>query len=87
MTAHLGHTNMIATAAWLPWILLALEELYLNLRWRWVELGASFIALLFFAGGPQVTFYALMVAGRTGASHSGFVRRGNAVGDSYAELR
>src|SRR5262249_22886129 len=66
MTAHLGHTNLIATAAWLPWVLLALEELYLNLRWRWVALGASFIALLFFAGGPQVTCYALMVAGAYG---------------------
>jgi Dolichyl-phosphate-mannose-protein mannosyltransferase/Bacterial membrane protein YfhO len=66
MTAHLGHTNLIATGAWLPWVLLALEELYLNLRWRWVALGASFIALLFFAGGPQVTFYALMVAGAYG---------------------
>jgi hypothetical protein len=66
MTAHLGHTNLIASGAWLPWILLALEELYLNLRWRWVALGALFIALLFFAGGPQVTFYALMVAGAYG---------------------
>src|SRR5215475_10613209 len=28
MTAHLGHTNLIATGAWLPWVLLALEELY-----------------------------------------------------------
>src|SRR5262245_42208311 len=63
MTAHLGHTNLIAAGAWLPWVLLALEELYLKLRWRWVALGASFIALLFFAGGPQVTCYALMVAG------------------------
>src|SRR5262245_64204248 len=66
MTAHLGHTNLIATGAWLPWVLLALEELYLNLRWRWVALGASFIGLLFFAGGPQVTCYALMVAGAYG---------------------
>src|SRR5262245_15822800 len=66
MTAHLGHTNLIATGAWLPWVLLALEEFYLNLRWRWVALGASFIALLFFAGGPQVTCYALMVAGAYG---------------------
>src|SRR5262249_30305345 len=66
MTAHLGHTNLIATGAWLPWVLLALEELYLNLRWRWIALGASFIALLFFAGGPQVTCYALMVAGAYG---------------------
>src|SRR5262245_10433865 len=66
MTAHLGHNNLIAAGAWLPWVLLALEELYLNLRGRWVALGASFIALLFFAGGPQVTCYSIMFAGAYG---------------------
>lgn len=40
MVAHLGHTNMIATAAWLGWNMLAMEELYQSFRWRWVGLGA-----------------------------------------------
>ena len=66
MTAHLGHTNLIAAAAWLPWILLAVEELYLNLRWRWVALGASFIALQLLAGEPQMTCYSIIVAGSYG---------------------
>jgi hypothetical protein len=35
MTVHLGHTNLIAAGALLPRVLLALEELYLNLRWSW----------------------------------------------------
>src|SRR5262249_55580212 len=35
MTAHLGHTSRIAAAIWLPWILLAVENLYQRLTWRW----------------------------------------------------
>jgi hypothetical protein len=66
MIAHLGHTNRIAAAAWLPWVLLAIEELYLNARWRWVALGAVFVALQFFAGEPQMTFYSALVAGAYG---------------------
>src|SRR5262245_32225207 len=66
MAAHLGHTNRIAAAAWLPWVLLAIEELYLNLRWRWVALGASFVALQLFAGEPQMTCYTIIVAGAYG---------------------
>ena len=28
MIAHIGHTSRIAAAAWLPWVLLALEKIY-----------------------------------------------------------
>ncbi len=63
MVAHLGHTNRINAAAWLPWILLAVEELYAQARWRWVTAGALFIALQIFAGDPQTTFYTAMLAG------------------------
>jgi 4-amino-4-deoxy-L-arabinose transferase-like glycosyltransferase len=66
MSAHLGHTNRVAAAAWLPWVLLAIEQLYLSLRWRWVALGAVFIALQLFAGEPQMTFYTVLVAGAYG---------------------
>lgn len=66
MLTHLGHTNRIAAAAWLPWILLAVEELYRQARWRWVCLGALFIALQFLAGEPQMSCYTLMVAGAYG---------------------
>lgn len=61
MLTHLGHTNRIAAAAWLPWILLAIEELCQAARWRWVCLGALFIALQIFAGEPQMSCYTLMV--------------------------
>ncbi len=63
MIAHLGHTNRTNAAAWLPWILLAVEELYVCVRWRWVTLGALFIALQIFAGEPQMVLYTGMVAG------------------------
>ncbi|HMV46801.1 MAG TPA: YfhO family protein [Blastocatellia bacterium] len=86
MVAHLGHTNRINAAAWLPWILLAVESCWANCQfasfaasefaaepaqknlsrnrrlWRWVTLGAVFIALQMFAGEPQMTFYTALVA-------------------------
>ncbi len=63
MMAHLGHTSRIAAAAWLPWILLAIEHLYLRATWRWIALGAAFIALQLFAGEPQMNFYTVLVCG------------------------
>jgi hypothetical protein len=66
MIAHLGHTSRIAAAAWAPWILLALEEIYLGARWRWVALGALFIALQLFAGEPQMNCYTYIVSGAYG---------------------
>ncbi|MGE0131034.1 MAG: YfhO family protein [Blastocatellales bacterium] len=66
MVAHLGHSNRIAAASWLPWILLAIEELHLRLSWRWVALGALFVALQQFAGEPQMTCYTVIVAGAYG---------------------
>jgi hypothetical protein len=63
MISHLGHTSRIAAAAWLPWILLAVENLYHQLRWRWIIGGAAFVALQLFAGEPQMTFYTVLVVG------------------------
>lgn len=90
MVAHLGHTNRITAAAWLPWILLAVEGCWTNCQfvpfaasefaaepaqtvslrnrklWRWVTLGAVFIALQLYAGEPQMTLYTALVAGAYG---------------------
>ncbi|HWQ34799.1 MAG TPA: YfhO family protein, partial [Blastocatellia bacterium] len=63
LLAHLGHTNRIAAAAWLPWILLAIEHLYRRAAWRWVTFGALFIMLQNLAGEFQMTFYSLLVCG------------------------
>jgi len=66
MIAHLAHTSRIAAAAWLPWVLLAVENIAradsLRKAWRWVALGALFIALQFFAGEPQMMVFTAMVA-------------------------
>jgi hypothetical protein len=59
----LGQTSNIAAAAWLPWILLAVEKLYRMPSRRWVVLGALFIALQFFAGVPQMTWQTLITSG------------------------
>jgi len=66
MVAHLGHTSRIAAAAWLPWVLLAMEHLYQRFSWRWVALGALFVALQLFAGEPQMDCYTVLVAGAYG---------------------
>ena len=63
MIAHMGHTSRIAAAVWAPWILLAIENLYERLSWRWVALGAAFVALQLFAGEPQMNFYTVLVCG------------------------
>lgn len=63
MIAHLGHTNRINAAAWLPWILLSIEEIYHCARWRWVTAGAVFTALQLFAGDPQMSLYTAMLGG------------------------
>ncbi|MBL8171936.1 MAG: YfhO family protein [Acidobacteria bacterium] len=66
MLTHLGHTNRIAAGAWLPWILLAVEELYQHARWRWIALGSLFIALQLLAGEPQMNCYTIIVVGAYG---------------------
>jgi hypothetical protein len=63
MLAHLGHTNRVAAAAWLPWVLLAVEQLHRRATWGWACLGAIFVALQLFAGDPQMTAYTLLVCG------------------------
>lgn len=63
MLAHLGHTNRIAAAAWLPWILLAIERLCQQATWRWTVGGALFVTLQLLAGDPQMTAYTVLVGG------------------------
>jgi hypothetical protein len=63
MVMSLGQTSNIAAAAWLPWMLLALEKLYQQPSWRWVALGAGFITLQFFAGVPQMTWHTTLTGG------------------------
>jgi hypothetical protein len=59
--AHLDHIHRLTAVVWLPWILLALEQLYRKAEWRWIALGAAFVALQLFAGDPQITLYTAML--------------------------
>jgi len=63
MVMSMGQTSNIASAAWLPWVLLAIEKLYQRVSWQWIVLGAIFIAMQFFAGVPQMTWYTALVGG------------------------
>jgi hypothetical protein len=66
MITHLAQTSRIAAAAWLPWVLLAIENLArahsTEKTWRWTALGAFFIALQFFAGEPQMMVFTALAA-------------------------
>ncbi|HWQ31566.1 MAG TPA: YfhO family protein [Blastocatellia bacterium] len=59
--AHLDHIHRLTAVVWLPWILLAIEQLFFKAEWRWIALGAVFVALQLFAGDPQMTLYTAML--------------------------
>ncbi|MGH9839646.1 MAG: hypothetical protein ACREEM_12770, partial [Blastocatellia bacterium] len=62
MINHLAQTSRIAAAAWLPWVLLAIENLARGENaWKWTALGALFIALQFLAGEPQMMVFTALV--------------------------
>jgi hypothetical protein len=61
-TVYIGDGATVMTAAWTPWVMLALESLYRRAEWRWVALGAMFLALQFFAGDVQVSSYAVILS-------------------------
>ena len=61
MVAHLGHTAIIHSAAWLPLILFSIEKLKSEQRSRWFVLASVSVALSLLAGHPQITLYSLSV--------------------------
>jgi hypothetical protein len=63
MMAHLGHTTIIHAAAWIPAILLAVEELLRAVRVRWILIGGVITSQCLLAGHPQIALYGLALAG------------------------
>ncbi|HEY9606192.1 MAG TPA: hypothetical protein V6C85_31590, partial [Allocoleopsis sp.] len=63
MMAHLGHTSMIHTAAWMPLLIWALEKLRYKLSSVWLIVGVFAIACCFLAGHPQIFVYAVGLSG------------------------
>lgn len=63
MTAHLGHLTIIHSAAWVPLLLLAIDELSKRFTARWFAAGAGGVALSFLGGHPQIFIYGLALGG------------------------
>ena len=62
--AHLGHTNMIHAAAWLPAILLCLEKMKESKFYSfWLGATSLAVAMCFLAGHPQTFVYSLGLCG------------------------
>jgi hypothetical protein len=60
MMAHLGHTSMVHTAAWIPLLILACERLRVSKRPNvWMAILAIAIACIFLAGHPQISVYGI----------------------------
>ena len=82
MMAHLGHTSMIHSAAWLPLIIWSLEELRCKFTIGWFLAGAGAIACSILAGHPQISVYSLALATFYVA-----IMGGNAVGGRWRYYR
>jgi hypothetical protein len=57
-----GHLPHIAVMAWVPLILLAIDQLTETGKWKWVLVGAIALAMQILAGHPQYVFYTGIVA-------------------------
>lgn len=62
LVAHLGHTNVVHTAALLPWVLWAIDNYADTRRRTHAALIALLVALQIFAGHQQSAVYSLMLA-------------------------
>lgn len=63
MFGHIGHQGMIATAAWLPWILLGYELVRQRLTAGRALFASGTLALSLFAGHSQVFFVSILALG------------------------
>lgn len=63
MIAHMSHTAIIHTAAWLPLIIWAVEELRHRLSPAWLGIGAGAVSCCMLGGHPQPFVYSLGIAG------------------------
>jgi hypothetical protein len=63
MMAHLGHTTIIHSAAWIPLILWSLEMLRRKLSPGWFALTSLAVTCSVLAGHSQIFFYSLTLAG------------------------
>ena len=81
--AQSGHVNQVSAAAWLPWLLLALDRAVAGERRAWLALPPV-TALLLLAGHPQVAYmslvFGLVYALTAGGADGDRSRRGRLAG-------
>jgi hypothetical protein len=59
MTSHLGHTTIIHAAAWLPWLIYAIDRLRQRITVIRCGVGILAIACATLSGHPQIAIYAM----------------------------
>ncbi len=59
MTSHLGHTTIIHAAAWLPWLIYAIDGLRQRITVTRCGVGILAIACATLSGHPQIAVYAM----------------------------
>lgn len=89
MVARLGLTTIIHTAAWVPCMLWAAEELKRGFRFRWVLVGGIAGCECIFAGHPQIALYgfaltAAYAAFRAFSAVQGWLRYAGAIAGALA---
>jgi Bacterial membrane protein YfhO len=57
LVGDIGAISYVTSAAWVPWIMLAIESLYQSSRWRWVVIGSLCMAFQLFFGEPQMILF------------------------------
>ena len=65
---HVGHQNMLESAAWMPWVFLGYELVLERFTAARLALGGGALALSLFAGHAQMPFLILLALGVYGAA-------------------
>lgn len=63
MFGHIGHQNMIASAAWLPWVIFGYELLRARTSPLRILVAGGALAMLALAGHPQILLISLLALG------------------------
>lgn len=63
MFAHLGHVTIIHAACWLPLLILSIEKLSREMRWKWLLLGQIAVAMTTLGGHSQILAISLVMSG------------------------
>jgi hypothetical protein len=60
LVSDIGTISHVTSAIWIPWIMLAIENLHQSQRWRWVVIGSLCTAFQLFFGEPQTVLFTFL---------------------------